>query len=184
MVKRGEEMIVVREPFEEPVMRKIPLLFLLVLFVVGALPLGAQTFSPNILPDVSSPASEFPLWAHDLRRGEIITFGTFPFTMFFSTMAMDSIRYFDNNSDERYAPWPFKGPGAIEMSREEREKTFTAAILASVAIAAIDFAIVQVKRNKEKQRVEQQSNGREIRITRTSIVEDEKPDEDVVGGSP
>jgi hypothetical protein len=174
--------------------RNIPVLFLLALFVFGTLPLNAQTFSPDILPDVSSPASEFPLWAHDLRRGEIIAFGTFPFTMFFSTMTMDSIRYFNNNSDERYAPWPFKGPGAIEMSREEREKTFVAAILASVTIAVIDFAIVQIKRHKETQRVEQQNNGREIQITRTSLAQEEPPDEaeepsqedgeTVPGGSP
>ncbi|MDR1972051.1 MAG: hypothetical protein LBQ46_09025 [Treponema sp.] len=155
-------------------------LFLLVLageFSVFAQTGGStQIVAPNILPDTQS-SSEFPLWAQDLRRGEIVAFGSFPFTIFVSTFTMDSIRYFQHNRNEKYAPWPFKGPGAIEMSREEREKTLLIAAAASVAIAAIDFTIVQVKRNKERKRIERQGNGGEVYIIRRPIVEDEPEEE-------
>jgi hypothetical protein len=158
-------------------------LFLFVLLSLGARVSAqsagwrsTQTVAPNILPDTQS-SSEFPLWARDLRRAEIVAFGSFPFTIFVSTFAMDSIRYFQHSRDDRYLPWPFKGPGAIEMSKEEREKTLLAAAIASVTIAAIDFTIVHVKRNRVKRRLEQQGSGGEIQIIRSPIVEDEPEEE-------
>jgi hypothetical protein len=92
---------------------------------------------------------------------------------------MDSIRYFRNDRDSRYLPWPLKGPGAIEMTKEEREKTLLIAAAASVAIAAIDFTIVHVKRNRERARIERQAaSGGTVGITRSPIPEEE-PEEDV-----
>jgi hypothetical protein len=137
---------------------------------------STQTVAPNILPDTQS-SSEFPLWARDLRRGEIVAFGSFPFTLFVSTFAVDSVRYFQHNRDSKYLPWPFKGPGAVEMSRDERKKTLIIAAAASVAIAAIDFTIVQVKRNKERKRIEQESGGAAAEIIRSPIPEEEPEEE-------
>jgi hypothetical protein len=161
--------------------RILPVLFIL---AFACFPASAQNppqgFSPDILPDAIVPSSEFPLWVRDLRRGEIIAFGSFPFTMFASTFAMDASRYFDHDNDERYAPWPFKPPGAIEMSREDREKTLFAAAIASATIAVVDFAIIQIKRSREKQRIRQRENGGEIQITRSIIAEEadeESPEE-------
>jgi hypothetical protein len=161
-------------------MRRVLLFPVFVLAVSCAgLPLSAQstgsstqTISSNILPDTQS-SSEFPLWARDLRRGEVVAFGVFPFTIFISTFAMDSLRYFQHDMDGAYLPWPFKGPGAIDMSRQEREQTLVAALVASAAIAAIDFTIVQVKRYQEKRRIEQQDRNENIRITRSSMAEEE-----------
>jgi hypothetical protein len=135
-----------------------------------------QTLAPNILPDTQD-SSEFPLWARDLRRGEIVAFGSFPFTIFVSTFAMDTMRYFRNDRDSRYLPWPLKGPGAIEMTRKEREKTLIIAAAASVAIAAIDFTIVHIKRNRERERIERQAGGGITGIIRSPIPEDETGEE-------
>jgi hypothetical protein len=168
-------------------MRRRVLFFpVLVLAAVTGLPLSAQsagksstqTVSPNILPDTQS-SSEFPLWARDLRRGEVVAFGVFPFTMFISTFAMDSLRYFQHDMDGAYLPWPFKGPGAVDMSRKEREQTLVAALIASATIAAIDFTIVQVKRYQEQRRIEQRNNGENIRITHSVIAEDAPFSEDM-----
>jgi hypothetical protein len=162
-------------------MRNIRILPVLFILVFACFPASAQNstqgFSPDILPDVTSPSSEFPLWARDLRRGEIIAFGSFPFTMFLSTFVMDSSRYLDHDNDERYAPWPFKPPGAIEMSRKEREQTLAAAAVISATIAVVDFAIIQIKRSRERQRIQQQGHGSEIRVTPSIITEDEPPEE-------
>jgi hypothetical protein len=171
-------------------MRRPFLLFpVFALLVFAGLPASAQssgkgssqTVSPNILPDVQD-TSEFPQWARDLRRGEIVAFGVFPFTMFASTFAMESMRYFQHDMDGAYLPWPFKGPGAIEMSREEREQSLVAAAIASVTIAAIDFTIVQVKRYREKRRIEAQERNKGIRIIRSAIAEDEPLPEDLREG--
>jgi hypothetical protein len=93
--------------------------------------------------------------------------------MFASTFAMESMRYFQHDMDGAYLPWPFKGPGAIEMSREEREQSLVAAAIASVTIAVIDFTIVQVKRYREKRRIEAQERDKGIRIIRSVIAGDE-----------
>jgi hypothetical protein len=93
--------------------------------------------------------------------------------MFVSGFTMDSIRYFKNNRDSRYLPWPLKGPGAVEMTREEREKTILAAVIASVALAAIDFTIVQVKRNQARKLLERQERGAGIQIIQGPVAGDE-----------
>jgi hypothetical protein len=149
---------------------------LLFVFLAFAVRLPAQSpggnsprpFAANILPDTQS-SSEFPLWARDLRRGEIVAFGSFPFTLFFSTIAVDSVRYFQHSRDSKYLPWPFKGPGAVEKSRDEWKKTLIIAAASSMAIAVIDFTIVQVKRGREKERVERKNGGGIIEIIRSPI---------------
>ncbi|MDR1445161.1 MAG: hypothetical protein LBI94_09820 [Treponema sp.] len=140
----------------------------LVFVVLGIFPVSAQspgtnqTVAPNILPDVRPPS---PQWAQDLRRGEIVAFGSFPFTMFLSTFAMDSFRYFSNDRNSAYLPWPLKGPGAIEMSRQEKGQTLMIAAAASVTIALVDFTIVALRRRREQMR----DRGGEIHITRRII---------------
>ena len=102
----------------------------------------------------------FPQWAKDLRRWDIVAFGAFPFAMFATTFAMDTRRWIDANSMDfseegrRYAPWPFKSAGAVGMTKEEQETTIIIAAGISVAVAVADFVIVQIKRQKERQRAE------------------------------
>jgi hypothetical protein len=101
----------------------------------------------------TSEKSEFPQWARDLRRVEIITFGIFPFAMFVSTFSMDTIRYFNHDNNLQYAPWPFKSAGAVEMTTDEHKIVLVAAILGSVTLALTDYLIVRIKRAKaERQR--------------------------------
>jgi len=102
----------------------------------------------------------FPQWSKDLRRGEIVAFGSFPFALFTTTFIMETFRWsteanMDFSEDgRRYAPWPFKSAGAIDMSNKEREMTFITAAGLSVGIALTDFIIVQIKRAKERRRAE------------------------------
>jgi hypothetical protein len=90
--------------------------------------------------------SDMPAWAKDVRRAEIVAFGSFPFTMFAMQFFMDLYRFSDHDWDTRYAPWPAKGAGAINMTNEEYEKTILYAALASLSIMTIDFSIVQLRR--------------------------------------
>jgi hypothetical protein len=109
---------------------------------------------------VSFDMTGFPQWSKDLRRGEIVALGSFPFALFTTTFIMESVRWnaeanMDFSEDgRRYAPWPFKSAGAVDMSNKEREMTFIAAAGLSVAVALTDFIIVQIKRSKERRRAE------------------------------
>jgi hypothetical protein len=97
---------------------------------------------------------EFPQWVRDLRRAEIVTFGSFPFMMFVSTFSMDTYRYFSHDNNLQYAPWPFKSAGAVEMNTDEFTISLLAAIGGSLAIALADHIIVRVKRAKvERERL-------------------------------
>ncbi|MDR1574421.1 MAG: hypothetical protein LBS37_00310 [Treponema sp.] len=115
----------------------------------------------------------FPQWAKDLRRWEIVAFGSFPFTMFATTFAMDTRRWIDENgmdwseSGRRYAPWPLKTAGAIDMSNKEHETTLIVAASISVALAFTDLIIVQIKRHKERRRAESLPAGSNVIINKT-----------------
>jgi hypothetical protein len=128
---------------------------------------AAQT-SPtdsSTLTSTTFDTTSFPQWAKDLRRWEIVAFGTFPFTMFATTFAMDTRRWIDQNgmdwseSGRRYAPWPLKTAGAIDMTNKEHETTLIVAAGISVALAFTDLIIVQIKRQQARRRAENLPTG-------------------------
>ena len=102
----------------------------------------------------------FPQWAKDMRRWDIIAFGAFPFAMFTSTFFTDLFRWGNANSmsfseeGRRYAPWPLKSAGAIEMTKEEYERSIWIAIGLSAAIAFADLIIVKMRQSNERRRME------------------------------
>jgi hypothetical protein len=91
-----------------------------------------------------------PQWAKDLRRGEIIAFGSLPFTFFFTQTFMDLYRTATHDWDNRYAPSVFKGAGAIPMTDTELKMMFGIALSSSVLVAVVDHFIVKHKRNKAR----------------------------------
>jgi len=131
--------------------------FLFIVMVFPALSVNAQNTQSKTATD---DAYEFPQWAKDLRRWEIVAFGSFPFTMFMSTFAMDMHRWNTANkmdfsdAGRRYAPWPLKSAGAVTMSNKEYETTMIIAASLSAVVAITDLIIIHVKRNKARQRAE------------------------------
>jgi hypothetical protein len=129
-----------------------------VLFVLFSLniTLYAQSSSSTttVMPSVEFDTSMFPQWAKDLRRAEIVAFGSFPFTIFLASFTMDTIRFANNSWDTRYAPWPIRSAGGIEMNTNQRLITIGAAAAGSVLISLADHLIVRYKRNKaERERL-------------------------------
>jgi len=118
------------------------------------------------LPEPYDPV-EFPLWARDLRRGDIVAFGTLPFTVFFATFAVDSYRYWDKGWDRRYAPWPLKSAGAIDMDDSLKLSSLAAGAVFSVGLALVDHLIVRSKRESKRRRIEAKGPETPIEISRT-----------------
>jgi len=85
--------------------------------------------------------------------------------MFFVTTVTDTLRWRDANgldfSEEgrRYAPWPLKSAGAIEMTNDEFTRTLYIAAGVSLGLAIIDLAIVNIKRAVERKRMEKIPSG-------------------------
>jgi len=122
----------------------------------------------------------FPQWAKDMRRWDIIAFGVFPFALFFTTVVTDLNRWNRANgmdmSDRRYAPWPLKSAGAVEMTTDEYKMVLWQAAGVSAAIAFTDLIIVLIKRSKERKRIESKP--------KSSAVIEIKPYGDPPGDSP
>jgi len=158
-------------------------LLLLLLTVLPIINIPAQTTQTNVIPSILE-SKELPQWVKDLRRWEIVAFGSIPFTMFTATFAMDMYRWNNANglsfTDEgrRYAPWPLKSAGAVVMKSKEQETVFIAAASLSVAIAVADQIIVQVKRHKARKRAEAIPVGSTI-ITRKPMPDDPITDDAV-----
>jgi hypothetical protein len=158
--------------------RKLTLTLLLI--TVPAFYITAQSATES---GASFVTPETPQWLKDLRRAEIVAFGSVPFTIFFATFGMDMYRWNKANgmsfSDRSYAPWPMKSAGGVPMSGKEQELVFLMAAGMSVTIALADFAIVQIKRHRARKRAEALPIGTTI-ITRTPLPED--PSEEQDGG--
>lgn len=90
-----------------------------------------------------------PLWVKDLRRGEIVAFGSLPLTIFWVSTLFDLYRMATHNWSSRYAPWPLKGADAVDMTRGELITMFSIAVSSSVLIAVVDHIIVRQKRRRK-----------------------------------
>jgi hypothetical protein len=143
---------------------KIPFLRigLIAVLISLAFPAAAQTSGTDFGFDLSGS----PQWVKDLRRAEIVAFGSFPFTFFFTSFTMDSIRLISHNWDRRYAPWPFKSAGAIDMTARQKVLTLGIAAGTSILIAIIDYIIVRSQRNKRNQQILNMPQGTPIIIRR------------------
>jgi ABC-type Fe3+ transport system permease subunit len=91
---------------------------------------------------------EFPQWVRDLRRADIITFGSFPFTFFLSGIIVDVFRASQHNWDSRYAPWPVNMGGSVSRTAGENIATLSIAAGGAVLVAVADHIIQRVKRER------------------------------------
>jgi hypothetical protein len=127
--------------------------------------------------------TDFPQWAKDLRRWDIILFGSFPFAMFTATFFHDMYRWNNANgmdfseAGRRYAPWPLKSAGAVEMTKEEYERTIWAAVGLSVAVAVTDLIIHKAKQNRERRRIDSMPTGTIIYERRINQELDDIPED-------
>jgi hypothetical protein len=119
-------------------------LALVLAFTGGIFPLAAQTAGE----DAEVPKIEYPQWSRDLRRAEIVAFGTIPFTWLVSTVIMDVSRTIAHNGDERYLPWPLKPAGAPAMTDGEFVSAIGLAAGISLTAALVDHIIIKHKRKK------------------------------------
>lgn len=135
---------------------------LLLLIVLSAARLQAADPAPaptdKDAPGAADPAiilsdeefkEEFPLWARDLRRAEIVAFGSLPFTLFLSRIGVDTWRWASNDWTSPYAPWPLKGSDAIDMTTGEARMALGLAFAGSACIALADHLILRSRRSKE-----------------------------------
>ena len=132
--------------------------------------------SDNLKPEPYGP-DEFPKWQHDLRRVEIITFGSLPFITFFTSIGYDVYRYSQHNYKEEYLPWPFKKTDiAIPLNEKEQKNIFFASLGISFLFALIDYTVQTTKHKKQvqKQSIQESQKDQSIKIIPIQTIEPDK----------
>ncbi|HUX19843.1 MAG TPA: hypothetical protein VMW69_01300 [Spirochaetia bacterium] len=102
--------------------------------------------SPQTEPAPYSP-TEFPAWARELRRGEIITIGAFPITLLVSSLGFQMARYVQNGFSQAYAP-ALIGSGSTPLTTQQRTGIILSAVGISALIAVIDFGLGKIGHSK------------------------------------
>jgi len=126
-------------------MKRIAVCFLFLAFLfVFSLP--AQETTPEPYEE-----KEFPAWMWNLRRGEIICIGSFPFTMFFTNIGFQIVRYFQSDLESEFVPVPFGGVGTVSLEEGDKKRILITAVSLSAAIAVSDFIIGKILDRDERQ---------------------------------
>jgi len=100
------------------------------------------TLSGESLPDYEPyEEDEFPGWAHDLRRGEIIFFGTIPFTFFATDLYFDIYRYASSNFNPDTAPALFGNTTPHVLTKDEKLQIIYISVIFSSFLALIDYLL-------------------------------------------
>jgi hypothetical protein len=116
--------------------------------------LVAESVTPEPKP---YEKDEFPQWLKDLRRAEIITFGSLPFVTFSASIYYDVYRYYDHDQQTGYEPWPFKkGATAIALTEDEQKRILAISACVSVGVALVDFGFRTVRRAIRERKAERE----------------------------
>jgi hypothetical protein len=112
------------------------------------------SFSFSLLWADNSPEpyakDEFKPWMKQLRRSEIVTLGSLPFTTLTTSLGYSFYRYAANDFDSAYFPNPFS-PSQANLSTEEQKQVLFISLSASLLVGIIDFSISMIKQNKVKE---------------------------------
>jgi len=92
---------------------------------------------------------EFPQWAKDLRRFDVVTFGVFPFAWLLTSVAWDFYRSSQHDWDSAYMP--FASNAEAWVNNDYKAVLGITAGL-SLTVALVDFVIVKVKRSRAEKR--------------------------------
>ena len=120
------------------------IILLSLLIVSGISLLSAQQLPPPepLMPEEYDP-DEFPLWAHDLRRYEVVAVGTYPITFFATSLIYDFSMYAASDFNPVYSM------GSQRDGRDIAIIVGTAACV-SLIIATVDLIINVNKRNRQE----------------------------------
>ena len=158
--------------------KRAAFVFLIVLFTLVP-GLYAQTTDSG-MASTQFDTSDFPQWGKDLRRAEIVAFGSFPFMYFFANFGMGCWIWHREagmkfTEEARvYAPWPLDTAAPYEKTTKEKMRVLGIAAGGSVLVALIDYGIVRYKRNRQEKKSRSLPPGTPI-IIRSPLYEDTDP---------
>lgn len=114
---------------------------------------------------------EFPSWAKDLRRTEIITFGSLPFATLGVTLGYGIIKYANGSSTSIANPF---NKSSSQYSLDEQKKILGISCAVSLALGLTDLGVNHIRRfikRKKMQKVNRLKEIEKINIKQVSAEE-------------
>jgi len=128
--------------------RSLVLFLAVALVLLSGERLSAQSSSDRASIPEAAPYEddEFPQWALDLRRAEIVALGSLPISLLASRLLYAVARFAYKSIElgtaaTLYLPPSIAPPGAVPLSREESAWVVVGALSISSIIAVIDYAL-------------------------------------------
>lgn len=101
--------------------------------------------------------NEFSTWQKDLRRAEIISFGSLPFVTFMASIYYDVYRYYEHGQQSAYRPWPFKdNDTAIATSEDSQKSIILMSVGISLGVALFDYGFRAIRREIRNKKAEKE----------------------------
>jgi hypothetical protein len=106
----------------------------------------AQSSADNDPEPIPYTKEEFPQWALDLRRAEVLTVGMFPLAFLVTRLGYDVARFTyrsirQGSPAQQYAPWFFAPPEKPDFTRAEKNGILLASVSISGIVALVDYLI-------------------------------------------
>ncbi|MBN2737868.1 MAG: hypothetical protein JXR70_12860 [Spirochaetales bacterium] len=112
---------------------------IITLLIMFVLPVFSQNQSQIISEEYQD--DEFPQIIKDLRRFEIIFFGSLPVSFFLALEGYDVYRFCYNNFNEAYKPWPLHDTNWVPYSSEDSFRSVLIALSISFIFASADYIL-------------------------------------------
>ncbi len=111
--------------------------FIIFLLLTSTFPIFGDS-----LPDYEPyEEQEFPKWARNLRRGEVIFFGTVPFTFFISGFSFDLYRYAVNDFNPDLAPALLGNTTPPILTNNEKLQIIAFSVSFSFILSILDYLL-------------------------------------------
>ena len=122
---------------------------------------GASAFSDDLTISDAEPYNEksMPQWVKDMRRCEVITLGSWPFTTLMVSLTYSFGMFAANGWDSSYFRNPFSSSGeGYSYSEIKGILLSSAAVSVGIGVADLIWQIVKRERAKKKRNAEQLKN--------------------------
>lgn len=107
----------------------------------SAASLGAQEFTGPVTEPLPYEELEFPSWAHDVRRFEVVFFGAVPLTYILTSLVYDFSLYASHDFDTEY------GMGT-QRSQDDLRFMLAVTVSLSAGIALTDWVVGRARKNR------------------------------------
>lgn len=150
-------------------MKKFLSLFFIFLTFSFIIPFNA--FAEESTEPVPYSKDEFPQWALDLRRFEIVSLGSIPFAMIGVVLVYGNIE--KQRGHMSSVPNPLN-PSSLDES--EQLKILGMTVCTGLAIGFVDFTVNQIIRHNKKKRLQRINAAKQVNV----VPVQEEPDEETI----